>query len=330
MSSEAIAWAFKQEVKSSSVKFTLVALCECANYKTGRITPSIAHITEITGQNRKTIISNIAELERVGLIVDTGERCGRTGQIKVYSPVFGTVGMAPKQEAHYVYRLTNPNTGEFYIGVRSFLGDPVDDSYRGSGNWPSGALYRGIDLHREIVGIFATRSEAERVEANMIGEAIGLPLCRNVKEESHKRDTNPKTGQLNSPKNGRKQSQKRDTEPSWEPSETNSKARGDHPLPDGWLPAQFGQASKARAIVDGWPPGEAEFQFERFAAHHRKLGNRFKDWQAAWATWVLGSIKFQGASNDRGSNQVRGRSSQGRSSLAVAIDEGLEWLDGGP
>lgn len=95
MSSEALAWAFKQEVKSSSVKFTLVALCECANYKTGRITPSIAHLCEITGQNRKTVIANIAELERAGLIADTGERCGRTGQIKVYSPVFGTV---PKVE----------------------------------------------------------------------------------------------------------------------------------------------------------------------------------------------------------------------------------------
>lgn len=91
MSSEALAWAFKQNCKSSSVKFTLVALCECANYRTGRITPSIDHICEITGQNRKTVIGNIAELEAQGIIKDTGERVGRTKQIKVYQTVTETV-----------------------------------------------------------------------------------------------------------------------------------------------------------------------------------------------------------------------------------------------
>jgi hypothetical protein len=95
VSSEALAWAFRQECKSSSVKFTLVALCECANYRTGRITPSIAHLTEITGQNRKTIITNIAALEAAGIIRDTGERVGRTLQIKVYEAVLETV---PKME----------------------------------------------------------------------------------------------------------------------------------------------------------------------------------------------------------------------------------------
>lgn len=95
MSSEALAWAFKQECKSSSAKFTLVALCECANYKTGRIYPSVAHIAEITGQNRKTIIANIAELERLGFVSDTGERMGATKQIKVYQ---ASLGIVPKAE----------------------------------------------------------------------------------------------------------------------------------------------------------------------------------------------------------------------------------------
>lgn len=95
MSSEALAWAFKVNVKPSAVKFTLIALCECANYKTGSIHPSIAHIEEITGQNRKTIIANIAKLEDLGLIEDTGERAGKTKQVKVYRACIGTV---PKTE----------------------------------------------------------------------------------------------------------------------------------------------------------------------------------------------------------------------------------------
>ena len=98
MSSEALAWAFKQDCPSSSTKFTLVALCECANYKTGRIYPSIEHITEITGQNRKTVISNISELERLGFIADTGERMGRTKQIKVYQASLGTVPRAEQSQ----------------------------------------------------------------------------------------------------------------------------------------------------------------------------------------------------------------------------------------
>ena len=213
MSSEALAWAFKQECKSSSAKFTLVALCECANYKTGRIYPSVAHIAEITGQNRKTIIANIAELERLGFVSDTGERMGATRQIKVYQASLGII-CSYKKECHYVYRLTNPLTGEFYIGVRSFLGDPDADAYKGSGRWPSGAAYHGIELHKEILAVFDTRNEAEIAEANSIASNIALPLCRNINQESHKRNSIPKTGPLNSPKKVVKQSQKRDTEPS--------------------------------------------------------------------------------------------------------------------
>lgn len=95
MSSEALAWAFKSEVKPSSVKFTLVALCECANYQTGKIFPSIKHLCQITGQDRKTVISNIGKLVSEGWIDETGERVGRTGQIKVYQANIGTV---PKVE----------------------------------------------------------------------------------------------------------------------------------------------------------------------------------------------------------------------------------------
>lgn len=95
MSSEALAWAFSLDIKPSSLKFTLVAMCECANYKTGRITPSLSHLCEITGLDRKTIIASIADLAELGLITDTGERCGKTGQIKVYNAAIETV---PKAE----------------------------------------------------------------------------------------------------------------------------------------------------------------------------------------------------------------------------------------
>lgn len=259
MSSEALAWAFKQNCPSSSTKFTLVALCECANYKTGRIYPSIEHITEITGQNRKTVISNISELERLGFITDTGERMGRTKQIKVYQAVLDKVGSS-KKECHYVYRLTNPLTGEFYIGVRSFLGEPDVDSYKGSGRWPSGAAYHGIELHKEVLAVFDTRNEAEIAEANSIAANIALPLCRNIKQESHKRDTIPETELLNSPAFAPKQSQKRDMEPSLEPTDI---------IPNG-ITSKRTTPAKPKFELPDWIPTDAWDGFEEMRRSIRK------------------------------------------------------------
>lgn len=342
MSSEALAWAFKQDVKPSGAKFTLVALCECANYKTGRITPSIAHLVEITGQNRKSIIAHLAQLEAQGFIRDTGERTGLTKQIKVYQAEV-TAGRVGKKECHYVYRLTNPLTGEFYIGVRSFLGEPENDSYKGSGRWPSGAAFHGIELHKEIVAVFDTRHEAETAEANAIGAAIGLPLCRNISEESHKRDTIPKTAPLNSPVSGRKQSQKRDTEPSLEPSlstepkgssESKARATCKHPFPcpEGvdpidWEALKANRKAKRAALTEG---------------AHRQIINKLENW--ARAGWPPGPIVATAA--ERGWTSVfetdemkvtHGKANRRvdyvdrnqRSSLARAIDEGLDWLGGG-
>jgi hypothetical protein len=63
-------------------------------------------------------------------------------------------------------------------------------------------------------------------------------------------------------------------------------------LPSDFKPAQFGDGSKSRAIVDGWSKDHLKIQIEGFAAHHRKVGSKFSDWQAAWSTWVLNSEKF--------------------------------------
>lgn len=71
-----------------------------------------------------------------------------------------------------------------------------------------------------------------------------------------------------------------------------------HEIPDDWEPTVFGATTKSRKVVDGWPPGELEYQIEHFRAHHRKKGDRFKDWQEAWSTWVLNSRNF-GVQNGR-------------------------------
>lgn len=99
-----------------------------------------------------------------------------------------------------------------------------------------------------------------------------------------------------------------------------SKKQHARELPANWEPAEFGIGTKCRGIVDGWPPGELEVNLEHFAAHHRARGNKFKEWQDAWKTWVLGSRKFNNG------NKFQGRSGNGpdkRSGLARAIDAEL-------
>ena len=83
MSIQAITWAFDQSVKPSGTKFVLVVMANCAN-EAGDAYPSIDHLCHATGQDRKTVIEGVARLVGMGLMMDTGERKGRTGQVKVF------------------------------------------------------------------------------------------------------------------------------------------------------------------------------------------------------------------------------------------------------
>lgn len=96
----------------------------------------------------------------------------------------------------------------------------------------------------------------------------------------------------------------------------------DHELPDDWEPKEFGPKTECRKIVDGWPPGEREIQIERFCAHHRSRGNKFKEWQDAWKTWVLNSRGFGRGNRGSGSGNYRERDN--RSGFERAIDRRRE------
>ncbi len=77
---------------------------------------------------------------------------------------------------HYTYRLTDPNTNEFYIGVRSCKCAIKKDSYMGSMKaWK-------VDkstLVKEIIGTYETRVEANKAESEIITLYIDNPLNRN-------------------------------------------------------------------------------------------------------------------------------------------------------
>ena len=78
---------------------------------------------------------------------------------------------------HYVYQITDPNTGEFYFGSRSY-DDPVNDDYMGSYiTWNPEDENR---LVKEIIkDDFDTREDAIKYEAKLIEESITDKLNRN-------------------------------------------------------------------------------------------------------------------------------------------------------
>jgi hypothetical protein len=84
VSIEAITWALAQPIKQSSTKFVLVVLANCASADTMMAFPSIAYLADATGQDRKTVLTNLVRLRDCGLIEDTGLRRGETKQIVVY------------------------------------------------------------------------------------------------------------------------------------------------------------------------------------------------------------------------------------------------------
>ncbi|MDG2524624.1 helix-turn-helix domain-containing protein [Stenotrophomonas sp. HITSZ_GD] len=84
MSVEAITWALKQPIRQSSTKFVLVVLANCASGDSWLAFPSTAYLAEATGQDRKTVVSNLAKLREWGLIEDSGKRQGDTRQVIVY------------------------------------------------------------------------------------------------------------------------------------------------------------------------------------------------------------------------------------------------------
>lgn len=85
MSWEAQAWAAKQKTGSSSSKLVLMGLASCASSDHCAF-PSIKWLCEFSELDRKTVIEALKRLTAglFPLIKDTGERKGRTKQVKVY------------------------------------------------------------------------------------------------------------------------------------------------------------------------------------------------------------------------------------------------------
>lgn len=83
MSTAALTWAFDQAGLSASEKLVLLVYANFANDR-GCAYPSNATVARLSGLNEKTARAAIDRLNHAELLVDTGDRVGRTQQVKVY------------------------------------------------------------------------------------------------------------------------------------------------------------------------------------------------------------------------------------------------------
>lgn len=309
MSIQAVRWVIEAEISPAPAKLVMLML---ANYcdEAGYCYPSIAKLVQLTSLDRKTVGAALAKLCEMGLIVDSGKRVGLTGQVVVYQvtalPYVGT--------QHYVYRLTDQESGQFYIGCRTTNVDPHLDPYRGSGKWPQSVIAAGHLLVKEVIEIYETREEAEGAEKALIRSFDQDENCMNLDKPSLRRATGranwekstrngtvPKTDG-NKPEFPIKESQKRDTEPVTNLSgnlfpKTEEVQTDDKPRRRSSLPPDSPTSRDREAAMAYWRSkgredlcASIDRSADKFRAYHEGKGTLAASWPATWRTWYVNQI----------------------------------------
>jgi len=87
------------------------------------------------------------------------------------------------EQCHYVYRINNPSTGEYYIGKRTCSGPIEEDSYMGSGLRLKRAMKARAEdgWFKEILISCESEEEAYDLEEAAVGDRWETdPLCLNL------------------------------------------------------------------------------------------------------------------------------------------------------
>lgn len=84
---------------------------------------------------------------------------------------------------YYVYQITNQINGRFYIGVRKYSGDPLDDPYMGSGKALRNAYrkYGRKNFTKIVLEVYDNERDMFAAEARIVNdEFLKNPLVYNI------------------------------------------------------------------------------------------------------------------------------------------------------
>jgi hypothetical protein len=86
VSYDAMRWAMRQKAGKGTAKLVLLVMADCVNGEAGEMLcwPSQAHLARVTELDIKTVELAQKILRDLGLIVDTEQRRGETGRVRVY------------------------------------------------------------------------------------------------------------------------------------------------------------------------------------------------------------------------------------------------------
>ncbi|MDQ7215611.1 DnaT-like ssDNA-binding domain-containing protein [Enterobacter cloacae] len=110
MSIDAMRWAKKVKTGKSSSKAILTWLADMCGADLCAY-PSVAALAEATEMDRKTVLAGLQHLQEIGLVVDTGERRGRTKQIPVYKLVGVEESIPDGEQTQNRNSLKDPKNG---------------------------------------------------------------------------------------------------------------------------------------------------------------------------------------------------------------------------
>lgn len=176
MSDKSFSWAVAQNTASTDDKLVLLLMAKMST-DTGLVFCNVAALARHSGIPAQVVFGCIRSLGESGLIV----KSGLAGIGNHENMGYMLCIEAKPSKFHYVYKLFDPVTGEYYIGSRSSDVAPEFDSYRGSGTWPLEVAKTGRLIEKVVVQEFVSLAECRKAEADML---IGIPrsdhLCRNL------------------------------------------------------------------------------------------------------------------------------------------------------
>lgn len=109
---------------------------------------------------------------------------------------------------------------------------------------------------------------------------------------------------------------------------TRTRATAGHRLPDDWRPTTLGRDTVAGQIVAARGQEWARRALESFKNHWRTANgpnSRKRDWQAAWANWVIEQDNRDGKRNGT-ANGMGGNRGQSASGHGVTVDAAQRFL----
>lgn len=259
-------------------KAVLLSLADHAN-AAGEAFVCRQQIIDETWFDRKAVSSAIADLKDAGLIVDTGRRRGRTGQVIVWHLPWiehrheQARKRAGLSAADYAYPADsrNPEPDQAVTPMQT----DSKEGRKGNSSENGPVTQRGPD------------SDAKRPE--------------NGRKEAPIRATEPPTG-LNPlpgvnplPEGGSAQARTpaRETAKPEKRQAGQKRGTGKRLVPEDFKPRPEDlDWAAAKVPIIAKAPGQLAHETERFVNHHRAGGNRFADVYRAWRNWLLKAGEF--------------------------------------